>query len=117
MVTCLNVYSDDLLSTPLQITGGNAAVPQGPGLGVTVDEEALERYRVDPSHQPETPRRLIVVYLANGSERVYTDFKDLRWEPRDRGWTVVQPTDARLEITTDDGSADFDRAYAQASAR
>lgn len=43
-ITCLNIYDDDLLTEPLQIQGGFARLPEGQGLGVTVDEEALERY-------------------------------------------------------------------------
>ena len=36
-----------MLETPLEIVGGAMAVPDGPGLGVTVDEEKVERYRID----------------------------------------------------------------------
>jgi muconate cycloisomerase len=37
---------DDLIAEPLQIADGHVAVPEGPGLGVTLDEAAVERYRV-----------------------------------------------------------------------
>ncbi|MGH9327657.1 MAG: mandelate racemase/muconate lactonizing enzyme family protein [Terriglobia bacterium] len=37
---------DDLIVEPLEITGGQARVPQKPGLGVTLDFDALERYRL-----------------------------------------------------------------------
>ena len=33
-------YGDDLLVEPLPITGGQARPPQGPGLGVELDDEA-----------------------------------------------------------------------------
>jgi L-alanine-DL-glutamate epimerase-like enolase superfamily enzyme len=39
--------SDDLLAEPLQISGGTLAVRQGPGLGLQIDEDKLERYRQD----------------------------------------------------------------------
>jgi L-Ala-D/L-Glu epimerase len=39
--------SDDLLTEPLRITGGELAVTPGPGLGVTVDPDKLEHYRRD----------------------------------------------------------------------
>jgi len=42
-----NPLRDDLLETPLDPTGGSLAVPQEPGLGVTVDTDAVERYRDD----------------------------------------------------------------------
>src|SRR5205823_354933 len=37
---------DDLIVEPLQIERGYAVVPQAPGLGVQLDQAALEHYRV-----------------------------------------------------------------------
>ena len=37
---------DDLIVEPLAFADGHVEVPQAPGLGVELDEEALERYRV-----------------------------------------------------------------------
>ncbi|MFC7752131.1 mandelate racemase/muconate lactonizing enzyme family protein [Tsukamurella soli] len=39
--------SDDLLTEPLRITGGELAAPTAPGIGVTVDPDKLARYRID----------------------------------------------------------------------
>jgi muconate cycloisomerase len=38
--------AEDLVRRPLQLAGGAVALPEGPGLGVEVDEAAVERYRV-----------------------------------------------------------------------
>ncbi|HUZ54594.1 MAG TPA: enolase C-terminal domain-like protein [Streptosporangiaceae bacterium] len=40
-------YTDDILTEPLPIRAGWAEPPSGPGLGVDIDEEKLERYRCD----------------------------------------------------------------------
>lgn len=40
------VREHDLLVTPLEIAGGHATVPTGPGLGVELDKDAVEHYRV-----------------------------------------------------------------------
>jgi muconate cycloisomerase len=37
---------DDLLVSPIRFVDGAAIVPQEPGLGVELDEEAVARYRV-----------------------------------------------------------------------
>lgn len=42
-----NALREELLTAPLDPTGGTMTVPDGPGLGVTVDEGAVEQYRVD----------------------------------------------------------------------
>jgi muconate cycloisomerase len=42
---------DDLITEPIAIADGHAKVPEGPGLGVTLDEDAVERYRLRDSPQ------------------------------------------------------------------
>jgi muconate cycloisomerase len=37
---------DDLIQEPIVIADGHARVPEGPGLGVELDEDAVERYRL-----------------------------------------------------------------------
>jgi L-alanine-DL-glutamate epimerase-like enolase superfamily enzyme len=39
-------YDTDLLISPIQYEHGAALIPEGPGLGVELDEELVERYRV-----------------------------------------------------------------------
>ncbi len=40
-------YRDDLLKTPFRLVDGAVQVPEGPGMGAEVDEEKVQRYRVD----------------------------------------------------------------------
>jgi len=40
------MLEDDLIVEPLDYAGGRVRVPEGPGLGVTLDEGALDRYAV-----------------------------------------------------------------------
>ncbi|MEZ4675395.1 MAG: mandelate racemase/muconate lactonizing enzyme family protein [Caldilineaceae bacterium] len=40
-------YESDLLTEPLPIEAGRATAPDGPGLGVTLDDKLVERYRND----------------------------------------------------------------------
>lgn len=42
-----NPLREELITEPFDPSGGTLDVPQGPGLGVEVDEAAVERYRVD----------------------------------------------------------------------
>jgi L-alanine-DL-glutamate epimerase-like enolase superfamily enzyme len=39
--------SDDLLTEPLEISGGELAVRPGPGIGIQIDPDKLTRYRQD----------------------------------------------------------------------
>jgi L-alanine-DL-glutamate epimerase-like enolase superfamily enzyme len=61
-VTCMHIWQDDLIEEPIAIAGGYATVPTGPGLGVTLDEAAVERLRLpDQERLPTRPRRLYTV--------------------------------------------------------
>ena len=41
-----NPLRDEILTEPLHFENGTVAVPDGPGLGITVDETILRRYRI-----------------------------------------------------------------------
>jgi muconate cycloisomerase len=40
-------YKDDLIKAPLEFSDGAIKVPDGPGMGIEVDEEKIARYRVN----------------------------------------------------------------------
>ncbi|WP_152043134.1 mandelate racemase/muconate lactonizing enzyme family protein [Salinigranum salinum] len=46
--TVYYAWADDIIETPFTVEDGEIAVPDAPGLGVTVDEEKVETYRVEP---------------------------------------------------------------------
>lgn len=45
-ISCINLYSHHLLKKEIEVIGGYQKVPEAPGLGVEVDEEAVEKHRV-----------------------------------------------------------------------
>ncbi len=55
-ITCHELWESDLLEKRLEVVDGEIQVPDTPGLGVTIDEDALAAYRVDPS--TPTPQQL-----------------------------------------------------------
>ena len=50
---------DDLIEEPLEYEEGYVRVPEGPGLGVQLDEEALERYTVERTEDGEAGRWVV----------------------------------------------------------
>lgn len=42
-----NALRSELLDDPIDPTGGEVSIPDGPGLGVSVDRDVVERYRID----------------------------------------------------------------------
>jgi len=73
-ITCMNNYSDDLIAEPLTIRNGSVKTPDGPGIGVTMDEDAIERMRAKPNGEGrfDIPmRRHIITVAWPGGRRVH----------------------------------------------
>jgi L-alanine-DL-glutamate epimerase-like enolase superfamily enzyme len=106
-VNCLNNYADDLLVAPLTIAGGCVRVPDAPGLGVEIDEQALARYRMAPPHEHPAPRLLMSVVWPGGRVMHYARMRPQCW---DDFWAGNQPAQERgvtMEVHPDDGSAEW----------
>ncbi|NKB71761.1 MAG: enolase [Candidatus Latescibacteria bacterium] len=117
-ITCINLYSEQLLQRRLEVVGGCQGVPQGPGLGVEVDEEAVARFRVPQEkldacgpgqvYSPPEPRLINTVVYADGTcvhmGRMGTGYFT-------GGQAPVYAEGVRLETRADDGSADWAELY------
>ena len=67
-VTCMHIWQDDLIAQPLEIANGYMKVPSGPGLGVTLDEAAVEKLRLpDQSKLPSRPTRWYAISWPEGA--------------------------------------------------
>jgi L-alanine-DL-glutamate epimerase-like enolase superfamily enzyme len=59
-----HLWKDDVTAETMKVVGGSVALPEGPGLGVTLDREKLARYaRTAP---PELGRYLVRMRYAGG---------------------------------------------------
>ncbi|MEA5457277.1 mandelate racemase/muconate lactonizing enzyme family protein [Sinomonas sp. JGH33] len=114
MVTGMNTFADDLIEKPLAIAGGHVKVPTEPGLGITLDRNALERYRVPPAYRVQTPRHLLTFNTGTAGTRMYGDMLQMWEDCRVNHNVAVQPVGASLEVRTDDGSPEFDRIWRRA---
>jgi hypothetical protein len=113
-VTCLNNYSDDLLADPLTIHGGYLRLPESPGLGVAVDEAALERYRMAPPYELPEPRHIVSVVWPGGRAVRYSRMREQTWPDFLAGNHPVQERGVRLEAWEEDGTPEWAELYARA---
>jgi L-alanine-DL-glutamate epimerase-like enolase superfamily enzyme len=105
-ITCFNIYESDLLVAPLELRGGFLRVPERPGLGVEIDQDAIERYRVEYDFI-EKPRHVYRYVRADGETTYYGCGKqELHRVYPDDAQPICEPG-ATLEVVADDGGADF----------
>ena len=107
-ITCLNNYTDDLLTEPLTIRGGYLMVPEGPGLGVEVNEAALSKYVTEPPYELPHPRHILSVVWPGGRVVHFANMRDHCWPHfRELGNDPVQESGVTLEVWDDDGSKEW----------
>ncbi len=71
-ITCQEIYEDDLLESPMPICQGYVEVSDRPGLGISLDLEAVQRYALHGAEHM-VPQRLLRFSRANGMEVYFAD--------------------------------------------
>ena len=99
-------YEEDYTTDRIPVIEGSSPVPEGPGLGYEVDEDALARIAANQPIEP--PKHVGVLHMPGGNTfygRSYVS--PTRVTGREEG-TI---RGIRSEIWEDDGSADFAHIY------
>jgi L-alanine-DL-glutamate epimerase-like enolase superfamily enzyme len=104
-----DLWERDVASAPRPVDGW-MKVPEGPGLGLEVDEDAVREL----SAAPETPevRRISTVVYPSGVRWSFAD-EQQRHEAFYFGHLPGFVPGIRLEVREDDGSRDFERRHAE----
>ena len=108
-VTTSEIYKSDVVKERLEPINGFVRVPEGPGLGVTLDRAELERLK--RRQAPEQPKWILKTRFANGT-MMYNihDTKDSLFMVRpDRRRLIPMSYDSPLssEYWDDDGSPEY----------
>ncbi len=75
-ITCYETYSDDLIKDKIEVQGGYARVPDRPGLGVTIDENALERLSIEPPAEKPEPKMRFRISWPDGTSLYFDHAND-----------------------------------------
>jgi len=103
-VSCDNLYENALLKKPLEVMNGMVQVPEGPGLGVELDWDAIERFRIDPIEKPYPhPDLLIRISWPSGAEDYYAHGLQY-WDDFIGARKPVFSPGVRMELVADDGT-------------
>jgi L-alanine-DL-glutamate epimerase-like enolase superfamily enzyme len=99
-------YDEDVVKERFEVSEGSSPVPETPGLGVEIDEAALERAA---SNKPtEIPHTIGILHLPGG-HKVYTQsYPDVA---KVTGYAEGNIRGIRLELREDDGSEDFQKTW------
>ena len=98
----------DLITEPHAMQRGFMKVPEGPGLGVELDEDAVARFRETPA--ADWPRHFSVVTLPGGLRHYYRNLQQAERLMK-QGVDEAFAPGVRLDEREDDGSGEFDRIW------
>ncbi len=101
-------YAEDATGGRLEVSEGSTPVPEGPGLGVEVDERILAELAARP--KSELPRHVGILHLPGGTT-YYTP--SIPAVERLTGFVEGNVRGVRTEVWNDDGSEEFARIYEQ----
>jgi L-alanine-DL-glutamate epimerase-like enolase superfamily enzyme len=109
-ITCLNIWEAQLIKSAIEVRGGFYRVPEAPGLGIEIDEQALETYRVAYSRLDPPPH--LLRYVRKSGEMTYyaLDRRALRPAYAADAQPISEPG-STLEVVIDDGSPAFRELY------
>jgi len=115
-VTCQEIYSDDLIRNEIYVIDGYSRVPEEPGLGVEVDEDALEKFQVEPDFDKSEPDAIYSFSRIEGASKHYAHGDDLFFDFLGGNQPVFEKG-VNLETTINDGTDEYARLRTKASAR
>ncbi len=113
-VTCDNLYQHRVVQNAPVVTNGLVPVPQAPGLGVEIDPDAVERFRIEPVKKPYPhPDLLIRVSWPSGAEDFYAHGLQY-WDDFTAARKPVFSPGVHMEIVPDDGTDHWRTLYNEA---
>ena len=113
---CNEIYTHSMLAKDIEVKEGFAKIPETPGLGYELDEDAIEKFRVEkPMRRPDPPR-LIETSWPDG-RRMYSANNgqvNFMLRPGMQGKLPYYEAGVDSRLLEDDGSAEWKKLYAEA---
>ena len=113
-VDCHRIYTHQMIRQPIVVENGSARIPDAPGLGVDLDEDAVERFRIQPvMKEYPYPGLLLSVRWPSGATSYYAHAAQY-WEDVHAGRFPVFLRHVYLERIADNGSREWKDLQARA---
>jgi galactonate dehydratase len=90
-VDCHRIFTHQMIKPAIHVKNGSAKTPEAPGLGVELDEDAVERFRIQPKPKPYPyPGLLLSIRWPDGATGYYAH-ADQNWDDVHHGRLPVFP--------------------------
>ena len=109
-ITQMEQYEEDIVRQPIVVQEGFARVPEEPGLGLEVDDDALSRLAANPDPYESIPRGIGILRLPYGKTLYTISMPNVGRETGTEEGTI---RGIDFELWQDDGSEKFEQLYAR----
>ncbi len=75
-----HMFVSDMVKPVIKLANGSAKIPDTPGLGYELDEDALEKYRIDRFPDRPRPNKLYAIRWPSGATSYYRNADEFRAE-------------------------------------
>ena len=115
-VNCHQLYTQQMIQPTIRVENGSAAVPEAPGLGVELDADAVERFRIEPLRREPypAPNLLLSIRWPSGATSYYAHARQY-WDDFLNGRLPVFARGVYLERIPDNGSREWKKLQARAA--
>jgi galactonate dehydratase len=114
-VNCHQLYASQLIRPAIAVSDGTAEIPQAPGLGVELDNEAVERFRIPAqARMPDPPEALMAVRWPDGTAHYFAYSKQY-WSDFSSGRLPIFMKGVRFEYIKNDGSREWKELHNRAA--
>ena len=108
-----HMFVSDLVTPAIRLANGSAQIPDTPGLGFELDEDAVEKYRIERLPTRPRPNKLYAIRWPSGATSYYRNADEFRADFV-AGKLPVYPRGVYMEEVPDNGSKDWKDLNARA---
>ncbi len=114
-IHCNHMYADQFVEESWTVSNGMCRIPDRPGIGVTINWEAVEKYTIEAKDKPYPhPGLLLRLDWPSGTKSWFTHAQQL-WDAFKSGDLPAFVSGVNLTRVDDDGSATWRSLYERAS--
>lgn len=108
-----HMFVSDLVKPGILVENGSAQIPNTPGLGYDLDEDAIERYRIEAIPKRPQPNKLYAIRWPSGATSYYRNADEFRADFVD-GKLPPYPRGVYMQEVPDNGGKDWKDMNARA---
>ena len=113
-IHCNHMFEEQYVKEPWVVSNGMVEIPDRPGIGVTIDWDVIEKYRIEPMEKPYPHPGLLIEVSWPSGDRTYFTHAQQMWDTWRAGDLPAFVRGVDMKLVEDDGSDQWRELQQQA---